>query len=73
MIIEIASYVVVSGHPAECVAFDRTIGLPLEDEQHGDGTLHWAVEIGGVHAAVYPADVSGEAPRHRESGRTVVG
>jgi hypothetical protein len=40
MITEIASYVVVSGQPAECVVFYRALGLPLEDQQHGDETLH---------------------------------
>jgi catechol 2,3-dioxygenase-like lactoylglutathione lyase family enzyme len=48
---------------ARTVAFYRAIGLPLETEDHGDGDLHFACDIGGVHVAVLPA-------RRTEGART---
>ena len=37
----------------ETVAFYRAIGMPLEEERHDDGPVHWACELGPVHFAVF--------------------
>ena len=54
-------------------AFYRLIGLPLEDEDHGDGHAHQACDIAGVHVAVYDADTATSAPRRREGGALQIG
>ena len=34
--------------------------MPLQDEDHGDGPVHFAAEIGPVHFAIYQADTPPE-------------
>lgn len=70
---ELASVVVFSGDHARAVAFYRAIGIPLEDERHDDGPLHYACELGSVHFAIQPAETSGSAPSRRASGSTFPG
>lgn len=64
--------IVFSPQPTETVAFYRAIGVPLEDEIHGDGPLHWACELGPVHLAIYEAE-GGHAPGRRRGGATQLG
>lgn len=64
--------ILFSARAGEVVRFYRAIGLPLEDERHGDGPLHWACELGPVHLAIYAAE-GGEAPGRREGGATQLG
>jgi lactoylglutathione lyase len=72
-LVEVSSVVIMTSQVESCVAFYRTLGVPLEDEDHGDGILHAAVDIGGVHVAVVPAAGSGRSPGYRQSGSTFVG
>jgi predicted enzyme related to lactoylglutathione lyase len=55
------------------VDFYRSLGVPLEREDHGDGVAHFAAEIGGTHFAVFPSDGIGTAPALGESGCSFVG
>jgi predicted enzyme related to lactoylglutathione lyase len=70
---QVASIVVFSADHARSAAFYRAIGIPLEDEQHDQGPLHYARELGAVHFAVYPTTSQGSAPDWRESGSTFPG
>lgn len=56
---EIASVVFFSAHPEQAVAFYRALGVPLADEDHGDGLRHAAADVGGVHVAVFPGTGEG--------------
>jgi catechol 2,3-dioxygenase-like lactoylglutathione lyase family enzyme len=70
---EVASIVVFTEHLHRSVAFYRALGVPLEDEDHGDGFLHAAGELGGVHVAVLPASAPGGSGEWRAGGSTFVG
>jgi catechol 2,3-dioxygenase-like lactoylglutathione lyase family enzyme len=70
---EVASIVVFTEHLEQSVAFYRALGLPLEDEDHGDGFLHAAGDMGGVHVAVLPASAPGSAAGWRAAGSTFAG
>lgn len=54
-------------------AFYRALGLPLEDEQHGEGPLHAACELGGLHFALYGSQNPGQATPRQTAGATMVG
>jgi predicted enzyme related to lactoylglutathione lyase len=78
----LASVVLLSHRPDEVVEFYRALGLPLEDEDHGDGVVHRAADVDGIHMAVLPAernedqnDECAEAPSlaWRVAGTTFVG
>jgi predicted enzyme related to lactoylglutathione lyase len=70
---EIASIVVFTEHLQRSVAFYRALGVPLEDEDHGDGLVHAAGDMNGVHVAVLPASSAGAAGRWTAAGSTFVG
>jgi len=72
-VIEVSSVVVMTGQVESCVAFYRALGVPLEDEDHGDGLLHAAADIGDVHFAVVPGAGVGRSPGYREAGSSFVG
>jgi lactoylglutathione lyase len=55
-VIEIASLVFFADDLPATAAFYRAIGLALEDEDHGEGPVHAAAEVGGVHVAIYQAE-----------------
>lgn len=71
---EFASLVLFSGRVKETVAFYKTLGVPLTDEDHDDGPVHYAADINGIHFAVYDA---GErdiiAPAWRDPGSSFPG
>ena len=52
----LASVVLFSRRPDEVVAFYRALGVPFQDEDHGDGVVHHAADIDGIHVAVLPAN-----------------
>lgn len=58
----LSGLILVSEQPERLVDFYREVlGLPLEEERHGDTALHWACELGDVHFAIHPvADYEGE-------------
>lgn len=57
---------------AEAAAFYRALGLPLEEERHDDGPVHFACELGPVHFALY-ASPPGQAPGRTAGGATQLG
>ena len=65
---EVASLVMYAESPAATAAFYRAMGIPLSDEDHGEGPVHAAAELGPVHVAVYPAESPGRAPDRRAGG-----
>ena len=74
MVAEIASLVLFSGRIDKAVAFYRTVGLDLDCEEHGDGALHFAVDVGGVHFAILDATGGrGRAPSWRLPGSSFPG
>jgi lactoylglutathione lyase len=71
---EIASLVLFARQLDRTAAFYRAIGLPLADEDHGDGPRHLAGEIGPVHFAIYAADhPEGRSPKWRQPGSSFSG
>ena len=56
---ELASLVLYAGDSTATTASCRALGLDLDREDHGEGPVHFAVELGPVHFAVYPAKVPG--------------
>jgi lactoylglutathione lyase len=73
MALEIASIVLYSNNAAELTSFYEAAGAALEREQHDDGPVHFAVEIGGVHFAIYQAEGDAVVAAHREPGEVFVG
>lgn len=65
---EMASLVLYAASPAATAAFYRALGLGLEDEDHGEGPVHFATELGPVHFAIYPAEAPGRAGERRSGG-----
>ena len=65
---EMASLVLYAGDPTATAAFYRALGLELEHEDHGEGPVHFAVELGQVHFAIYPAEAPGRALERRSGG-----
>jgi predicted enzyme related to lactoylglutathione lyase len=67
-VIEMASLVLFSSQVDRAVAFYRAVGIPLEDEDHGEGPVHAAAEVAGVHVAIYAASAPGRHPARRTGG-----
>ena len=70
---EVASIVIFTDKREETVACYGALGIVLADEEHGDGVVQAAGEVGGVHLAVVPAAAAGISPRWRAGGSTFVG
>ena len=71
---ELSSLVLFTGNIEQARAFYRAIGLNLDDENHGDGPLHYATDISGVHFALFDAKpASGRAPQWRRAGSSFPG
>lgn len=54
-------------------AFYAALGLPLEAEDHGEGPLHYACELGPVHFALFAAREEGAAPGRGQAGAVLPG
>jgi lactoylglutathione lyase len=65
---EIASLVLFAADLGKTAEFYRAIGLELEHEDHGEGPVHFALELGGVHFAIYPTEQSGRASARSAAG-----
>jgi lactoylglutathione lyase len=65
---EMASLVLYAADPGTTAAFYRAIDLELGAEDHGEGPVHLATELGPVHFAVYPAEAPGRAGERRSGG-----
>lgn len=53
--------------PERTARFYRALGLPLEEERHDDGPLHYACDVGGAHIAVYGAPKAKSRPARKHS------
>ncbi|HEY1321900.1 MAG TPA: VOC family protein [Streptosporangiaceae bacterium] len=65
---ELASLVLYAADPGATAEFYRALGLALAEECHGEGPVHFAVELGPVHVAIYPAGAPGRARERRAGG-----
>ena len=53
----VSGVLLMSHQPERLVSFYRDIlGVPLEEERHGDAHPHWGCELGDVHFAIHPVD-----------------
>jgi catechol 2,3-dioxygenase-like lactoylglutathione lyase family enzyme len=73
MATRVGALVVSTSRAAEVVEFYRTLGLPLVEEDHGDGAQHWACDVDDIHLAVLATDGAGDAPSYHEPGSTFCG
>jgi lactoylglutathione lyase len=71
--VEMASLVLFSAAMDDTVAFYRAIGLELDEEDHGDGPVHFATDVDGVHFAVFGAADPGHAPAWQHAGSVFAG
>lgn len=46
--------VIKSARPEQLLAFYRLLGLAFDQEQHGQGPVHWAAESNGAVFEIYP-------------------
>jgi predicted enzyme related to lactoylglutathione lyase len=56
----------------QTVNFYRALGLGFSEEQHGNGPVHYACNLGGTVVEIYPGK-SGTAPDRRNGGATLLG
>lgn len=70
---ELCSIVLFSNQSDRTVAFYRSVGVAFEEEEHGDGLVHSAADVGDVHMAVFPTHDGPAAPGWRAGGSTFVG
>lgn len=51
----LSAVLLISKDPEKLAQFYRdVVGLPLEDEQHGDTEKHYGCELGDLHFAIHP-------------------
>jgi lactoylglutathione lyase len=65
---EMASLVLFAANQWTTAAFYRAVGLDLADEDHGEGAVHFATDLGSVHFAIYPAEAPGRSLERRVGG-----
>jgi catechol 2,3-dioxygenase-like lactoylglutathione lyase family enzyme len=53
-------------------AFYLALGLPLAEERHGNGPLHYSADLGGTVLEIYPGR-PGSAPDRGSGGATLHG
>ncbi len=70
---EVSSIVLVSAEPDRTISFYRSVGINFGDEDHDEGSVHSATNLGDIHVAVFPASGDGKAPPRRAAGSTFVG
>ena len=70
---ELASLVLFSADVEATGRFYRAVGVVFADEDHGEGPVHLAAELGDVHFALYPATAPGRAPERRSAGSSFPG
>ena len=71
----VTAVLLISPDPGALAAFYRkTLGLPLEDEEHPGVPLHYGCDVGGVHLAIHPsAGFTGVPRRDAQSPVMVLG
>jgi lactoylglutathione lyase len=70
---EFGALVVYAADAAKTAAFYRAVGVGLAEEDHGEGPVHFAADLAGVHFAVYPAHEIGRAPARGAAGASFPG
>lgn len=68
--IELGALILYANRLAETVSFYRALGMPLEEEHHEEGPLHFACELGPTHFAVFEGS-PGTPPALRSGGGTM--
>jgi hypothetical protein len=68
MALRVDAVILWSDRVERVVGFYRSLGVPFELEDHGDGHPHHAADFAGVHFAVFPAATKGRGRRRGESG-----
>jgi predicted enzyme related to lactoylglutathione lyase len=69
---ELGALILFTNRFVDAVAFYRALGAPLEEEEHDEGPVHYACEIGPVHFAIFEA-AAGDVPSHRRGGSSMPG
>lgn len=70
---EFGALVIYAADTGRTAAFYRAVGLDLAEEDHGEGPVHYATDLGGVHFAIYPAHEPGRSPARRAAGNSFPG
>lgn len=53
----LAAVLLVSPNPQRLADFYRdVVGVPLEEERHGDSLPHWGCSLGEIHFAIHPVE-----------------
>lgn len=53
----LSAILLVSPNPARLAAFYRdVVGVPLDEEKHGDSRPHWGCNLGEIHFAIHPVE-----------------
>lgn len=74
MTVRIGALVLATSAIDEVVAFYRALGMPLEEERHDEGPVHYACDLSGCHFAVFPAEGGdGRAPGRSMPGSSFIG
>ena len=63
-----AVLVVSDDAPSLAAWYRETLELPLEDEQHGGGALHFGCNLRGLHFAIHPTSNYAFAPETGAGG-----
>lgn len=51
----LSAVLIVSESPERLADFYRdVVGIPLEEERHGDSRAHWGCTLGDIHLAIHP-------------------
>ena len=69
---ELGALILFANQLAETVSFYQALGLPLEEESHDDGPLHFACDLGTLHVAVFQG-APGTHPPFRTAGGVLPG
>jgi predicted enzyme related to lactoylglutathione lyase len=71
--VEVGALVLYASDLEKTTRFYRGLGLALGLEDHGEGPVHYATEVGGVHFAIYRAAGPGASPPRRSGGDALYG
>jgi predicted enzyme related to lactoylglutathione lyase len=53
----LSAVLLVSANPKRLADFYRdVVGVPLQEEQHGDTRPHWGCTLGEIHFAIHPVE-----------------
>ena len=54
------------------VEFYKSIGIPFEEEDHGEGPIHYACDLNGAHIAIFESS-EGKATERGVGGSSQIG